>query len=415
MAGQMSTQEKHALTIKLNADAGQERKELLRCKVQRMAADVYRSRVEAFSTIEEAKAYMETGAAGVALVARTIVIDVSMPKNRQTPSASRMICLPPSNKDQQEWATQVNMIPGSPGVGHVLIRQALHSMERLNVELTTTHAHVQQITVPVDVPTQLRRAMRTGSDMPAASDASGIDFTMRTIGRGRASRKTEDPMEITEADQAAEHQAEEAADEDEEDDVEMTADPKLNLMDPATMSLKQLKAKYGENAMEISKMFFQHSSRIAASAVHLTRADVLTVKPSEVAHARQYRKGQLHPSAWFSAFTTALSLTPEKLMQHEALVILTGGTPEAAVAGIAAGFQKVIYVTGDPVEVSMMKLPDDLSNINFERCAGSFEDLRLNAMASTPSMYINLMTQPHAQIQPHVRPRLRNLLIQSTS
>jgi hypothetical protein len=94
------------------------------------------------------------------------------------------------------------------------------------------------------------------------------------------------------------------------------------------------------------------------------------VKPNERADPRHYQKGQLHPSAFYSLFTSALSSTSEELRPHEALVILTGGTPEAAAAGIAAGFQKVIYVTGDPVEVDMMKLPDDLSNVDFERCCG---------------------------------------------
>jgi hypothetical protein len=368
MTMQMSTQDKQALASKLNASAIRERDVAFLGELQRLAADVYRSRVEAFSNVEDAKAYMETGAAGVALVARTIIIDVTMPKNRQTGQNSMQICEPPSKELQRDWATQVKMIPGSPGLGHVLIRPALCSMEQLNVDLTATHAHVRQIMVPVDVPTKLKRAM-IGFNMPAVNDASGVDFIMRTIGRAHA---TGDPVEVSEINQAAKDQAEEAVDEDEdqEEDVEMTADPKLDLMDPATMSFKQLKAKYGEDAVEISKMFFQHSSRIAASAVHLNKADAFTVKQSEAAQARQYRKGQLHPSAFVSAFTSALSLTPEELRQHEALVILTGGTPEAVVAGIAAGFQKVIYVTGDPKEVPMMKLPEDLTNIHFDRRFG---------------------------------------------
>jgi hypothetical protein len=371
MAGQMSTQDKNALTAKLNAEATQERREVIRGKTMRAAAEVYQSRVEAFSNVEDAKAYMETGAAGVALVARTILIDVTMPKHQQTGPKSMDICLPPSKELQRDWATQVQIIPGSPGLGHVLIRPALSSMEQLNVDLTATHAHVRQIMVPIEVPTQLKRAM-IGFHRPAATDASGVDFIMRTIGRAHTSRKAGDPVEVSEINQAAKDQAEEAVDEDEdqEEDVEMTADPKLDLMDPATMSFKQLKAKYGEDAVEISKMFFQHSSRIAASAVHLNKADAFTVKQSEAAQARQYRKGQLHPSAFVSAFTSALSLTPEELRQHEALVILTGGTPEAVVAGIAAGFQKVIYVTGDPKEVPMMKLPEDLTNIHFDRRFG---------------------------------------------
>ena len=163
-------------------------------------------------------------------------------------------------------------------------------------------------------------------------------------------------------------ETEEAADEDEEEEVEINhsnADP--NIMDPATMTMKQLTAKFGESAGEISKMFFQHSSRIAAAAMYLKKADAVMIKPNERAEVRHYRKGQLHPSAFYSLFTSALSSTSEELRQHEALVILTGGTPDAVVAGIAAGFKKVIYVSGDPVEVSMMTLPEDISNIDFDR------------------------------------------------
>ena len=43
------------------------------------------------------------------------------------------------------------------------------------------------------------------------------------------------------------------------------------------------------------------------------------------------------------------------LAANEALVILTGGTPEAVVAGIAAGFKTIIYVASDDNEELIQK------------------------------------------------------------
>ena len=386
--GEMTPQQLQAHTNKLNSDAICDRNAAIKHELQRFAADVYRSKVAAFSKIEEAKAYMETGGAGVALVARTMLIDVTMPKDRQTGPKSRSVCAAPSKELQKEWASHVKMIPVSPVIGHVLIRPALHGVEQLNLDLKTTHAHVRQIMVPIDVPTSLLGAIKSGvgrAKGPGADDASGVDFVMRTIGRAHTSKKSAggsptapiapeipaDPQttlgiitDLTEA------ELEDAADEEDDEEIELSEGAPVAFIDPATMSMKQLTAKYGDQAIEISKMFFQHSSRIAAHAMYLKKANALMVKPNERADPRHYRKGQLHPSAFYSLFTSALSSTSEELRPHEALVILTGGTPEAASAGIAAGFQKVIYVTGDPVEVDMMKLPDDLSNIDFERRCG---------------------------------------------
>ena len=43
------------------------------------------------------------------------------------------------------------------------------------------------------------------------------------------------------------------------------------------------------------------------------------------------------------------------LSANEALVILTGGTPEAVVAGIAVGFKTILYVASDDNEELFQK------------------------------------------------------------
>ena len=55
-------------------------------------------------------------------------------------------------------------------------------------------------------------------------------------------------------------------------------------------------------------------------------------------------------------FKGALNSSNLPLGGNEALVILTGGTPEAVVAAIALGYKHVIYVS-DRTEVSMMTVP----------------------------------------------------------
>ena len=73
--------------------------------------------------------------------------------------------------------------------------------------------------------------------------------------------------------------------------------------------------------------------------------------------AQKYRKAQLDPSVFFSAFTSCLSTCSSELSSNEALVILTGGTPETIVAGIAAGYRKILYVSNSAQQHALMELP----------------------------------------------------------
>ena len=54
------------------------------------------------------------------------------------------------------------------------------------------------------------------------------------------------------------------------------------------------------------------------------------------------------------AFQSSLGACNVPLATNECLVILTGGTPEAVVAGIAVGFKQIIYVASDDAEEKMM-------------------------------------------------------------
>ena len=275
-----SPAEKQALVHKLNSDAKEERARLLQGELLRFAAKIFRSRVMTFTSPEAAKSYMETEAGG--LQARTVLVDVTMPMCRQTGSSSRALCHPPTRELQRSWATAIKLIPATPVIGHVLARPALHSLEVLNKKLATTHAHKRQLTVPIAVPEEYMRYLRSGQRRalgPGDDEASGLDFIMRTIGR-RFSK-----VAPVESDDAVAGDEEEAADEfdeksDEEEDSDcqdkedrkvMTADRAMSkaadsqflaMVDPQTMSMSQLHQLFGTAASDLAGVFFQHSSRI---------------------------------------------------------------------------------------------------------------------------------------------------------
>ena len=122
LAPKYSQREKAELVDKLNKDAEKSRKQTLRQLVQAQAATIIRNRVIALPSSDAVKTYMETTQRG--LVARTVVVDVTMPASRQTGGKSRHVCLAPTAADQKMWSTQVKTIPATPVVGNVLIRPA---------------------------------------------------------------------------------------------------------------------------------------------------------------------------------------------------------------------------------------------------------------------------------------------------
>jgi hypothetical protein len=356
----------------------------------RYAAKIFRSRVGTFVSPEAAKSYMETEAGG--LQARTVLVDVTMPGCRQTGSSSRALCHPPTRELQRDWATAIKLIPATPVIGHVLVRPALHSVDVLNKKLATTHAHKRQLTVPIAVPEEFMRYLRSGQKRalgPGDDEASGLDFIMRTIGR----RFTKIALVEAEDGVAGEEDEAEAGDEfeeksDDDDDSDGHVDRKvltaeratskaadasfLAMVDPQTMSMSQLHQLFGAAAADLAGVFFQHSSRIGQAARFLPKKEALMVQSTERAVARRYRKGQVDASAFVSAMQSALASTNVPLNNNEVLVVLTGGTPEAVVAGIVCGYGKVLYIS-DKEEQEMMMLPtedEEKLGVNYMECAG---------------------------------------------
>lgn len=340
----MSPSEKLVLVEKLNCVAQHEHDVQLMFELTRFAANIFRNKCTVFSSLEAAKLYMVAGG----LHARTVLVDGTMPTCRQTSHSSRTVCLPPTRELQRNWAAAINDIPVTPFIGHVLARHTPNSLEELNRKLATTVAHKLQITVPIAVPEKFmryRRSAQKRAQGPVDDHASWIDFTMLTICR----RSTTTP-------------------ELDENMWENDADGKpTNDLDPKSMPMAQLHKLYGPAASEIAEVFFQCSSHIATTARFLPKDEALMARHRDI--MVRHRKGQVDPSVFVSALQSALLSTSEPLRHNEVLVLLTGGTPEAAVAGILCGYSEIIYI-GDSQEVEKMTLPDcDDEPVNFMECA----------------------------------------------
>ena len=87
IAPKATPREKADLVEKLNADAKKQQQQEIKRIVHEQAAAILRNRVVSLSSAESAKVFMETSNRG--LVARTIVIDVTKPRSRQSGVKSR--------------------------------------------------------------------------------------------------------------------------------------------------------------------------------------------------------------------------------------------------------------------------------------------------------------------------------------
>ena len=115
LAAQRSPQEKAELVEQLNKDAEARRKDDIRATLNSQAAMVVRNRSVPVSSADAVKTFCETAARG--LVARSIVVDVTMPVGRQSGPKSRQVSLAPSEQDQKAWAawaTSSSVQPSTP-------------------------------------------------------------------------------------------------------------------------------------------------------------------------------------------------------------------------------------------------------------------------------------------------------------
>ena len=223
----------------------------------------------------------------------------------------------------------------------------------------TTHTKSDDPTqVPITVPEEYLRYLRGGQRKahgPRDDDATGIEFVMRTLGKRTEQREVpEVPDEEASAD-------EDAGDPDDMVDDTAARQDDLSfdrMVDPSLMTTAQLKAVFGAHAADVTGIFFQHSARITAPARFMNRADALHLRAKERSAPTRYRKGQVDPSVYIAALSSALASSNVPLAANETLVVLTGGTPEAVVAGIVLGFKKV-FVVAEDIEHVMLQMPSE--------------------------------------------------------
>ena len=187
IAPNMSAAEKKQLCDKLNAEALKNRNREMEQVFNQLAAECFRTRVHIFKSTDECKTFMETTAGGI--VARTVLVDWTMPEMLQAGPKSRLLAKAPPKDMQKQLANEVKMIPMRPVLGHVLARaNGAGGIEAFDAELETTHAYKRSILVPVEIPEEYMRYLRSASVRshgPTDDVSSGIDFVMYTVGRQR--------------------------------------------------------------------------------------------------------------------------------------------------------------------------------------------------------------------------------------
>jgi hypothetical protein len=175
---------------------------------------------------------------------------------------------------------------------------------------------------------------------PEDDISEGQDFIVRTVGRVYGGRNRADGAELTQ--EVLEEDDEDADDPEDEDEDDAPLGPDPGMTD--------------QSLDLISRVSFQSCGAITTPARFLPREEVVRHKESERSAAVPYRKGQLDASVYHQALRKVLQMSTAPLGNSDALVVLTGGTPEALVAGISVGF-KTIFVVADAAEAELLQLP----------------------------------------------------------
>jgi hypothetical protein len=155
-------------------------------------------------------------------------------------------------------------------------------------------------------------------------------------------------------------EAKEAEEGDDEEEVEGGGDDEAAALEGVsleTMTPQQMKRAFGRSTLSMLGAMFQHSSRICEQGRFLDPKEFIQ-HIKENGKKAVMRKGQLHPTVVLSAMKSLLSSTSTGIGPQDVFIQVCGGTPEASVAAILAGFSHVLYV-GSPQEQKWMKLPSE--------------------------------------------------------
>lgn len=199
---------------------------------------------------------------------------------------------------------------------------------------------------------------------PNDDEKSGIDFTIRTIGRHTNKKTT-----------AKAHDSDSEATGSDVEDLgsvgsmgslafatpmkTKSKDTDADLLaDPLTMSAKQLKDIAGDVAEDLNCAYFQHTARVTSPALFRPMSTMLNIT-TEKGDTKLFRKGQVDPSVFVRAFQSALSTSSVPLSSSDVFFNITGGTGEPLVAAVALGYRTLFHVAANSEEELMYALPSE--------------------------------------------------------
>ena len=302
-------------------------------------------------SLASAKLFMESSNRE-GLKARIVYID--LPQHHALLSKGRYtknLIIQPDKKFQEDLAKQVLAVPMTPIVGSTLIRPATANLQDYTNKIGTKMTPSRTLFVPIDMPPAFEKHFKSGARRALgptsdSNDRSGVMFSMSCIG----ARETSAVLDETQ----------EAEEDDDEEEVEGGGDDEAAALEGVsleTMTPQQMRRAFGRSTLSMLGAMFQHSSRICEQGRFLDPKEFIQ-HVKENGKKAVMRKGQLHPTVVLSAMKSLLSSTSTGIGPQDVFIQVCGGTPEASVAAILAGFSHVLYV-GSPQEQKWMKLPSE--------------------------------------------------------
>ena len=315
------------------------------------AAAVLRHRLKVVDSLASAKLFMESSNRE-GLKARIIYID--LPQHHALLSKGQYtenLIIQPDKKIQEDLANQVLAVPMTPIVGSTLIRPATANMQDYINKIGNKMTPSRTLFVPIDMPPAFEKHLKSGARRALgptsdSNDRSGVMFSMSCIG----ARETSAVLD----------EGQEAEEDDDEEEVEGGGGDETAALEGVsleTMTPQQMKRAFGRSTLSMLGAMFQHSSIICEQGRFLDPKEFIQ-HVKENGKKAVMRKGQLHPTVVLSAMKSLLSSTSTGIGPQDVFIQVCGGTPEASVAAILAGFSHVLYV-GSPQEQKWMKLPSE--------------------------------------------------------
>jgi len=352
-ANNMDASAKIKMCDNLNKQGQKKREAEINHMMLKAALHILRLRLRCFKTPEDAKTWMESHKDGYR--SRLAFVDITQLQNLQVKGEqAKFLCRQPNKDEQIKLGQAVKLLPVTPVTGAVLCRSGGRNIvvQDFWTELNT-FKYPRSMHVPIDLPPVWQRIMKSAARRslgPSVDmrERSGVELELRTIG-GMASTSDQGAVDSSQELPPSDEEPEEATEHQNPEDI----DP----MELDGMSERKLKQKFGTHSFQVLGSLFQHSSKIAEPGRFLDRKDFMEIT-NEYGKKMLYRRGQLHETVLLSAIKSSLAVSAVPLNRQDVFVQACGGTPEACVAAILAGFQNVLYI-GTAQEITRIQLPTE--------------------------------------------------------